>query len=133
MSDTSKPIIAGTVISTDITVENASELKDFYAEVIGWQVEEMQLSDEGGAYADYVMKDQAGNWAAGVCHRRGVNADLPQGWIVYVAVADISKSIEAATRLGGLVLKEQKDAEGNYYYAMIQDPTGAVLALTKAG
>ena len=36
----------------DLTVENASDVKDFYQKVIGWEVEEMPMGD----HSDYAMK-----------------------------------------------------------------------------
>jgi hypothetical protein len=54
----------GTIVSADLTVSNANQLKDFYAQVIGWTPEELKMGDDRG-YADYVMKDSGGNWAGG--------------------------------------------------------------------
>lgn len=121
----------GAIISADITVPEADMLKDFYTQVIGWETENFDMKDKDGAYTDYVVKDDAGNWAGGICHARGVNLGLPPQWIVYVNVADIAKSVEKCLSLGGKVLKESKTAEGELAYVLIQDPLGAVLALTR--
>lgn len=121
----------GAIVSADITVPKADLLKDFYTQVIGWQTEDFSMKDGDGAYTDYVMKDDAGNWAGGICHSRGVNKDLPPQWIVYINVADIAQSVRKCVELGGKVLKESKNAEGEYQYALLQDPLGAVLAVTK--
>lgn len=126
-----KKYVAGSLISTDLTVPNAEQIRDFYKAVIGWESEEMPLSDEGGSYADYVLKDAEGNWVSGVCHKRGANQDLPAQWIVYINVADVEQSVKKCIELGGQVLKEAKNADGSYQYALIQDPAGAVLAVTK--
>src|SRR5690606_18870698 len=98
---------------------------------VGWESEALEMKDEAGSYADYVVKDEAGNWVGGVCHARGVNADLPPQWIVYINVADIQQSIDACRAHGGKVLKESKFDDGTLQYALIQDPAGAVLALTR--
>jgi predicted enzyme related to lactoylglutathione lyase len=129
MSD--KKYSIGTIISADITTPNAPELRDFYQQVIGWQSEEMNLKDENGEYSDYIMKDVDGNWVGGVCYKRGDNKDFPPQWIVYVNVEDVSKSVEKCKELGGKILKEQKNDDGVYSYALIEDPVGAILALTK--
>lgn len=121
----------GSIISTDLTIENADTLRDFYREVIGWGIEEMPMKDEDGTYADYIMKDSEGNWAAGVCHSRGSNRGLPPQWIVYINVADVAASMNKCTELGGTVLRESRLADGTLQYALIQDPQGAVLAITK--
>jgi len=126
-----KTFHVGTIISADLTISDAENIRDFYQQVIGWGVEEMALNDETGPYADYVMKDDKGNWVGGVCHKRGANKDLPPQWIVYVNVKDIAKSVEKCLELGGKVLKESKNDDGSYQYALIEDPAGAILAITK--
>lgn len=122
----------GAIVSADLTLPNAEEIRTFYAEVIGWNVEEMQLKDDSGEYADYIMKDETGSWTAGVCHARGSNTGIPPQWIVYINVANIEQSIERCRELGGKVLKESKNADGSYQYALLEDPAGTVLAITKA-
>lgn len=129
MTDKKYPL--GSIVSADITVQNAEGLRDFYENVVGWNIEEMQLKDESGPYTDYVMKDGSGNWAAGICHLRGPNTDMPPQWIVYVNVEDIERSVEKCKEFGGAVCKEQRNDRGILIYALIQDPTGAILALTK--
>jgi uncharacterized protein len=122
----------GSIISADLTVENADEIRDFYKEVVGWEFEDMGMSDEDGKYADYVAKDKSGNWVGGVCHKRGSNVDLPSRWIVYVTVENVTASIEACIRLGGKVLKDMKSEDGTCVYALLEDPSGAVIAITPA-
>ena len=118
----------GTIISADITVPDATALRDFYTEVVGWQSEELRMGDND--YADYVMKDSEGNWVGGICHAKGPNTGIPPQWIVYVNVANIKESVEKCKKLGGKVIKEAFDKNGNYIYAMLEDPAGAVLAVT---
>ncbi|HWV72926.1 MAG TPA: VOC family protein [Pseudosphingobacterium sp.] len=127
-----KTLSKGTIVSADLTVEDAENIRDFYKAVIGWDVEEMPLKDGIEQYSDYIMKDADGNWAGGVCHHRGVNAGIPPQWIVYINVENIGASIQQCIELGGSVVKESKDSVGKYHYAIIRDPSGAVLGLTTA-
>ena len=61
----------------DMTVDDATELRDFYAEVVGWNVEDTSMGD----YSDYTMMSPGDGAAiSGICHSRGSNADLPGGW-----------------------------------------------------
>lgn len=115
-------------IWTDITVLNADELKDFYTQVFGWTVEEVPMEDEEGAYVDYAMLDKNGNGVGGVCNKRGVNNDLPSQWITYFTVEDAQKSAETCLKLGGKLLKESRNEKGEIFYALIEDPSGAVVA-----
>jgi uncharacterized protein len=128
-----KKFAVGAIISADLTLPNTDAIRDFYKQVIGWESEEMKMSDENGDYTDYVMKDQAGNWVGGVCHARGVNLGIPPQWLVHVNVEDIAASVKRCLELGGKVLKEMRGEDGTYYYVVIQDPAGAFLSLTRAG
>lgn len=123
----------GAIVSADLTIPNASEIRDFYTQVIGWESEDVSLNDDNGTYSDYVMKDKAGNWVGGVCHARGVNIGIPPQWIIYVTVADVAASLKCCAELGGKVLKVVRGKGDIIQYAFIQDPAGAVMALTKEG
>lgn len=131
MTDKTPPV--GSIISADVTVPNAVQIRDFYKEVVGWESEEIKMSDEDGEYADYVMKNANGGWVGGVCHRRGQNSNLPAQWIVYVKVADIAQSIKSCLQLGGKVVKEAKNEDGSYQFVLVQDPAGMILGLTSFG
>lgn len=122
----------GSIVSTDLTSPHAEELKEFYQQVIGWESEDFTMKDASGAYSDYVMKDKEGNWVAGVCHSRGPNQGLPSQWIVYIQVENVTESIQRCKELGGKVLRELKNNEGACQYALLEDPYGAVLAITEA-
>ena len=111
----------------DLTVDNANQVRDFYRSVAGWSFEPVDM----GGYADYEMRTNDGQSVAGICHRRGPNANLPPTWLVYITVEDISASLQSVVELGGKVLDERKDGDGNVVYCVIQDPAGAVAALAR--
>lgn len=116
----------GSILWTDLTVQNADQLRDFYAQVVGWKPEPVKM----GEYNDYNMKSQTtGEPVAGVCHARGVNADLPAQWLLYVEVEDLDASMQTCTRLGGRVVAGPKGMGGQGRYCVIQDPAGAFIAL----
>lgn len=133
MSDiTPKTYQTGAIISTDLTIDNTEQVLDFYKQVIGWDSEALDMQDDQGQYVDYVVKDDAGNWVGGICHKRGMNQDLPPVWLVYIQVTDIEASLQQCVTLGGKVLKKSRLDDGSVQYAVIQDPAGAILAITKA-
>ena len=125
MSDPTRPEI-GTIGWTDLTVENAAELRDFYAEVTGWQSSPVDM----GGYNDYNMNAPAsGQPKAGVCHARGSNASLPPQWLIYITVEDVDLSARRAVERGGSVVAEPRDMGDMGRYCVIQDPAGAVAGL----
>jgi predicted enzyme related to lactoylglutathione lyase len=114
----------GTITWTDLTVDNAEQLRDFYQSVIGWTPEPVPMS----GYADFAMNDAGGDAAAGICHARGPNADLPPQWLVYITVEDLDHSVAECQRLGGSVVTPPRSYGGGRY-CVIKDPAGAVCAL----
>jgi len=113
----------------DITVENAESLRDFYQEVIGWKAEPVSM----GEYDDFTMMPLEGDQpAAGICHARGGNADLPPQWLPYFLVEDIDKSCQSVIEKGGKLVTQIKTM-GADKYAVIQDNAGAACALYQKG
>ena len=125
--DASAPV--GCISWLDLTVSDASAIRDFYAQVVDWSVQDVEMEDAGERYADYNMFGDDGNPAAGICHARGVNLGLPPIWIIYLPVGDLAESLRRVREGGGKVLKATRGTDGEYAYAAVQDPVGACLAL----
>jgi predicted enzyme related to lactoylglutathione lyase len=119
----------GCISSIDLTVPDAPATRDFYRQVVGWSVQEVEMGAAGERYADYNMIGEDGNLAAGLCYARGVNLDLPPVWMVYLPVGDLAESLRRAGEGGGKVIKATRGTDGEYAYAAVQDPVGACLAL----
>ena len=116
----------GAIIWTDLTVPNADEVKDFYSAVIGWKSEPVKMGD----YNDYSMNSpETGRTIAGVCHSKGINADLPNQWLIYFSVKDVDKSAETCIRNGGEIIAGPRNMGRYGKYCVIKDPAGAVAAL----
>lgn len=115
----------GTVSWFDLTIPNADLVKDFYRAVAGWS----SMAVDMGGYNDYCMlPPHSKKPAAGICHARGVNADLPPQWLIYITVANLTASLKACVAQGGQVLRPAKSM-GGARMAVIRDPAGAVAAL----
>ena len=109
----------------DLSVKNATEVKDFYQKVIGWQAEDISM----GEYNDYSMNSPiTGEAVTGICHAQGVNADLPPAWLPYFLVDNIEASVAEVITAGGAMVTEIQSM-GNDRYAMVKDPAGAVCAI----
>ncbi len=115
----------GTVVWVDLTVADAAGVRDFYQQVVGWQPQAVDM----GVYSDFNMMPPGSDQpAAGICYARGVNADLPPQWLVYVMVTNMAHALEQCHALGGRVVAGPRD-QGIYRFSVIQDPAGAVMAL----
>lgn len=115
----------GTIGWVDLTVPDATAVRDFYAAVAGWTAQDVPVGD----YVDYAMNAADGETVAGVCHARGSNTGLPAQWLVYVTVSDLDASLAACVANGGRVYRERKSMGSYGDLAVIQDPAGAVMGL----
>jgi uncharacterized protein len=126
MSDTSTP---GTIAWQDLTVPNAEQVRDFYLAVVGWEAKPESM----GEYSDFNMiAPSTGQTVAGVCHARGVNADVPPQWLIYIIVEDIDRAAQTCVEKGGSVVVGPR-ASGGGRICVIKDPAGATCALFKSG
>ncbi len=115
----------GAIVWTDLTCENADEVRDFYEKVVGWSVTDTSMGD----YNDYTMcKPDGVDAVAGVCHARGSNKGLPPQWLIYVNVEDLSQSLKHCEALGGSIVSGPAALAGGQF-CVVSDPAGAVMAL----
>jgi len=125
MSDT-KANEVGSITWADLTVKNAEQVKQFYTEVVGWKSESVDM----GGYTDFNMNTaDESNTVAGICHSKGVNAELPPQWLIYITVENVESSANRCEELGGKILSGPKGMGGYGKFCVIQDPAGAVAAL----
>ncbi|MFT6093172.1 MAG: putative enzyme related to lactoylglutathione lyase [Pseudohongiellaceae bacterium] len=109
----------------DLTVDNATRVKDFYTKVVGWTSEGVSM----GSYDDFnINLPGSKTTVAGICHARGSNANLPAQWLVYVRVANVAQSAIACEARGGKVIEGPRRM-GSSNFVVIEDPEGAVMAL----
>ena len=114
----------GAIVWQDLTVKDADLVSEFYASVVGWEKEPVSMGD----YNDFNMNDAEGETASGVCHAKGINADLPAQWLLYVKVDSVADSAQKCIEHGGeIVFGPGKMGEN--LFAVIRDPAGAVLAV----
>jgi predicted enzyme related to lactoylglutathione lyase len=116
----------GAITWIDLTIPDADTVKHFYAEVVGWRPEPVAMGD----YSDWNMAAPgSGRPMAGVCHARGVNAELPAQWLIYINVANLDRSIAMVEELGGALIRPATTMGDHGRYCVIRDPAGAVAAL----
>ncbi len=116
----------------DLTVPNAPATRDFYRQVIGWTVQDVQMTDADQQYADYSMCGDDNYPTAGICHARGGNAGLPRTWLLYLPVGDFAESLRRVEAEGGTIIKSTAGTGDEYTYAIVQDPVGAYFAVAPA-
>ncbi|HYN99061.1 MAG TPA: VOC family protein [Actinomycetota bacterium] len=121
-----KEIRPGSIVWTDLTVEKAPAIAEFYEAVAGWKSEEVDVAD----YVDFNMVLPAtGRAVAGICHAKGQNANLPPQWLIYIVVKDLDASMSECWAKGGRVILGPKEIGPGERYCVVRDPAGAVAAL----
>jgi len=115
----------GDIIWTDLTVEDASGIRDFYSKVVGWKHEVHPECEDFNLFPPDRDRE-----VAGICYAKGINEGFPAQWLNYVVVKDLDESIRSCIELGGKVIKEPSPT-GNRV-CVIQDPAGAYIALLGA-
>jgi len=116
----------GRIAWVDLTVPDAPTIRDFYAAVLGWSSEPVDM----GGYSDFSMLPPGGTEpVAGVCHRRGPNAGLPSQWLLYVNVEALDDALARATARGGAVVDGPRPMGGSRRFAVLRDPAGAFVGL----
>ena len=114
----------GAIDWRDICVPDAVALRDFYSEVVGWTYEAVQVED----YEDFTMIDSTGAPVAGICHARGINAELPSDWLVYITVKNLDESLTKLIHAGGAILAGPNVID-TVHYCVVRDPAGAPFSL----
>ncbi|HYQ81712.1 MAG TPA: VOC family protein, partial [Anaeromyxobacteraceae bacterium] len=90
--------------------------------LFGWKMSDMPM--------EYTLIDTGKPPGGGLFKRP---PEAPVGWSVYVGVADAAATLEKARSLGATVLKERTLIAPEWgHFAVMQDPTGAVICLHEA-
>lgn len=121
MSDQPK---LGSIGWIDLTVDDATGLRDFYTKVTGWD----QSGVDMDGYQDFLMLGEGGSPVAGICHAKGPNAGIPPQWLIYVTVSDLDQAMATVVENDGQVVHGPRSA-GSGRMCVIQDPSGAHMAL----
>jgi len=120
-----KPSNIGRIEWMDLTVDDASSVRNFYTSVVGWSSSDVDM----GSYSDFnINLPGTEDTIAGVCHARGSNQNIPSQWLIYVRVESVADSAEKCKKLGGEVLDGPRRMGGSNF-CVIKDPAGAVMAL----
>jgi uncharacterized protein len=116
----------GTFCWTDLATSDPDRARRFYAELFGWEPEDMPVP--GGSV--YTMLRREGRDAAALYAAR---EGQPTAWLPYVSVEDADAATARAVELGASAFQEPFDVMEAGRMAVLQDPTGGVFALWQPG
>jgi predicted enzyme related to lactoylglutathione lyase len=116
---------AGRFIWNELHTSAPTEALAFYERVLGFSHRSMDMGP-GGVY--HIL-------SRGGVDRGGVTGHLPDGvpphWLPYVAVDDADATIARAKHAGATIQFGPEDIPGVGRFGVLEDPTGAVLAIMK--
>jgi predicted enzyme related to lactoylglutathione lyase len=97
----------------------------FYERVIGFSRRSMDMGPSG----TYHILSRDGVDRGGVTHH--LDEGVPSHWLPYVEVQDPDATIERARKRGATICIGPEDIPGVGRFGVLQDPTGAALAVMK--
>jgi uncharacterized protein len=113
----------GTFSWTDLATTDPDAAKRFYTSLFGWDYEDQPMPGDGGAYT--MLRRDGKDVAALFQAREG----MPTAWSSYVTVESADSTAAKVRDLGGTLMAEPFDVMDAGRMALIQDPTGAVVAV----
>lgn len=118
----------GRFIWYELMTPDIEGAKAFYGDVVGWTATEMPGGDMPYWVLEADGRGVGGAMALGDEHEA---AGVPPNWTGYVAVDDADASAAKATSLGGSVMRPPQDIPGVGRFAIVADPSGAIIAVMK--
>jgi predicted enzyme related to lactoylglutathione lyase len=112
-------------VHVELSTTDVSKAKTFYAKLFDWKMEDMKMP--GG---DYTMIGVGDGTGGGLTLQSMPGA--PSMWMAYVLVEDMEQSVTKVRALGGTVVQDTTEIPGMGWFAVIVDPTGAMLGLWKS-
>jgi predicted enzyme related to lactoylglutathione lyase len=113
----------------ELATADAAGAKAFYAALFGWSF----ADEDMGAMGTYTRILLDGGDLGGLFELTGpMFAGVPPHWMFHVSTPDVDASAATAVDLGGRVVLPPLDVPGAGRMAVIEDPTGAKLALWQA-
>ncbi len=111
----------------DLGTDDALAAKAFYTGLFGWDAEDRPMGDD----AIYTMFSRGGRHICAL-YGRGDAQGLP-AWMSYIAVADVDVTAAKSRDAGARSVGEPFDVFDSGRMAIVEDPTGAHVALWQAG
>jgi predicted enzyme related to lactoylglutathione lyase len=111
------------IVHFEIIGKDATKVKAFYSDLFGWKIGDL-MPDMG----NYGLIDAASSGLAGGV---GQSDDGTPRMTVYAEVDDLQATLDHAVALGGSVIMPPTEIPGVTTLALLADPDGNVMGLTK--
>lgn len=125
----------GEIVWNELATPNARVAKEFYGKVFGWEfIDKPMDEDKVSEFADKPMTytiikkngaEFGGIWAIPT----ELQNQIPPHWLAYISVDNVNQALETARKNGATIVKPAQKVGEMGIFAIIQDPTGAHIAL----
>ena len=110
----------------DLAAIDATQAASFYRRMFGW--ESHSAFANGGSFIRFSLR---GNTVASLYQLSAaqIARGVPSHWTPYIGVGNVDESASRAGELGGSVIVNPFDVDGEARVGLIADPGGALLGL----
>ena len=110
----------------ELMTSDTKKAQEFYQDVFGWTSSKLDMGE-----FTYTLFMQGNKTIGGMLKTPEDKTNIPPHWMSYISVADIDATLEKAKSLNGTVIVPKTIAGEMGSFAIIQDPTGAHIAIWK--
>lgn len=120
----------GEICWQELNTKNLEQAKNFYGELLGWNLEQSKNSPV--PYLEIHLGDRAQGGMMEISRDWGENWEkIPSAWMTYIAVDDVDATIEKINLNGGSICVAPFDAPGVGRLAVVKDPSGTAFSIIK--
>jgi hypothetical protein len=113
-------------VHVELATPDLAKAKAFYGSLFDWELDDSRMEN-------YTLINVGEpEYGVGGGMMSSPSPDVPPHWLAYVGVDDIDAYTKKAKSLGATILKDVTAVGDVGWMSIIQDPTGAVIAMWKA-
>lgn len=120
----------GEICWQELNTKNLELAKNFYGELLGWNLEQSKLSPV--PYLEIHLGEKAQGGMMEISKDWGENWEkIPSSWMTYVAVDDVDATVEKINANGGEICVAPFDAPGVGRMCVAKAPDGTAFSIIK--
>jgi predicted enzyme related to lactoylglutathione lyase len=118
--------MANPFVHVELNTTDVEKAKAFYSKLFDWTWEAVEM----GPSDTYTIIKVGEGTGGGML--KNPMPGVPSFWLAYVLVDEIGAATKKAVSLGAKVVKDSIEVPNMGWFSIIEDPTGAALALWQA-